>query len=461
MSANHKTQIVPETMAETFRKGRRFAVAFGRRTFVLLAIGLVFLGPAFINPRYLWAMLAWDIAVLLTWFVDLIIIPRAGNFRVERSFSGALMMDSAADMRLTFTGKARTALSFAVVLDLPEALSKEPPTFMLNLAPNAEGPYVLPLTPQHRGDTELGPIYIRYESPFRLAQRLARAGLKQTVRVYPSIGNRREQSLNLMRSRRIETVKRLARNKGLGREFESLRDYREGDPLRDVSWSATARRGKLIVKEFQVERSQPIWIVLDCGRLMRTKVGDRSKLDFAISAALHVAEVAMFGGDRVGLLAYGRQSFRMVGLGRGEQHLRFIMDQLSAIQGESAEADHFAAAARILKKQTRRSLVVWITDLPDTAMTPEVYEGAAVVLNRHLVIFAAVADPDLNQMANEEPTSADSVFESAAAMDVLHRREKLIAALRGRGAHTIEVSTEDLSTAIVNEFLSVRERNLL
>jgi uncharacterized protein (DUF58 family) len=114
-----------------------------------------------------------------------------------------------------------------------------------------------------------------------------------------------------------------------------------------------------------------------------------------------------------------------------------------------------------MKKQTRRSLVVWITDLPDTAMTPEVYEGASVVLGRHLVIFAAVADPDLNRQAQERVSSTTGVFETAAAMDVLHRRERLIAGLRGRGAHTVEVSTQDLSAAIVKEFLSVRERDLL
>jgi uncharacterized protein (DUF58 family) len=114
-----------------------------------------------------------------------------------------------------------------------------------------------------------------------------------------------------------------------------------------------------------------------------------------------------------------------------------------------------------LRKQSRRSLIVWITDLPDTAMTPEVYEGASVLLGRHLVIFAAVADPDLNKQANEHVTSTTGVFETAAAMDVLHRRERLIAALRGRGAHTLEVSTQDLSAAVVKEFLSIRERDLL
>jgi uncharacterized protein (DUF58 family) len=461
MIGQRQSRIVPASANGTFKKGRRFAVAFGRRTFLLLAIGLALLGPALLSKRYIWAMLAWDAAVLIAWGLDLLILPRARNLRVERSWSGALMMDSTTQVHLNFSGSARTSLNMDVVVDLPELLTKEPPQLKFVFYPKMENEQVISTTPVQRGDAAIGPIYLRYESPLRLAQKLAVAEMPQTVRVYPSIGNRREQSLNLMRSRRIETVKRLSRKKGMGREFESLRDYRPDDALRDICWSASARRGKLIVKEFQIERSQPIWVMLDCGRLMRTKVGDRTKLDFAVSAALNLAEVAMFGGDRVGLLAYGRQSLRMVGLGRGDQQLRTIMDQLSGVEGELGEADHFGAASRLLRKQSRRSLIVWITDLPDTAMTPEVYEGASVLLGRHLVIFAAVADPDLNKRANEHVTSTTGVFETAAAMDVLHRRERLIAALRGRGAHTLEVSTQDLSAAVVKEFLSIRERDLL
>ena len=461
MSSPATSHLVPGLAAETMQRGRRLPFAFGRRIYVLFAIGLVFIGPAFFDRKYLWAVLAWDAAVFAIWLIDLAILPRPGLLRVERSWSGALIMDAPAELKLKFSGNTRTALRMNVLVDLPQSLVPEPPQVDIDFHPQEGGVATFPFTPIHRGDTALGAVYVRYESPLRLAQRMARAELKQTVRVYPSFGDRREQSLNLMRSRRIETVKRLSRKKGIGREFESLRDYREGDALRDICWSATARRGKLIVKEYQIERSQPIWVVLDCGRLMRTQVGERSKLDFAVSAALQVAEVAMFGGDRVGLLAYGRGTFRMVGLGRGDQHLRLIMDQLSAIQSEPGEADHFGAAARLLKKQSRRALVVWITDLPDTAMLPEVYEGASVVLGRHLVIFAAVADPELNQHANQPVNSTERVFETAAAMDVLHRREKLIAGLRGRGAHTLEVSTSELAQAIVREFLSIRERDLL
>ena len=180
------------------------------------------------------------------------------------------------------------------------------------------------IEPQERGDCEAGWLYVRYRSPLGLAERWAKAPLTQTVRVYPALRTGEEQQIFLARSRQIDLQLRLARQRGLGRDFESLREYREGDDLRDICWTATARRGSPITRQYQTERSQPVWIVLDCGRLMRSRValagkqsalpaaepGARvhSKLDYACTTAVSLAQLALYSGDRVGLLAYGQCS---------------------------------------------------------------------------------------------------------------------------------------------------------
>ena len=157
-----------------------------------------------------------------------------------------------------------------------------------------------------------------YRSPLGLAERWAKAPLDQRVRVYPALRTGEEQKIFLARSRQIDLQLRQARQRGLGRDFESLREYREGDDLRDICWTATARRGSPITRQYQTERSQPVWIVLDCGRLMRSRVaavakgsaalpaadaGTRvhSKLDFACTTAVSLAQLALYSGDRVGL----------------------------------------------------------------------------------------------------------------------------------------------------------------
>src|SRR5258708_13660117 len=155
----------------------------------------------------------------------------------------------------------------------------------------------------------------------RLAERWAMARVEQKICVYPNLEEARQQAIYLVRSRQIEMEKRHTRIRGAGREFESLREYREGDEFRDICWTAAARRGKLVTRIFQIERSQTVWLVLYAGRLMRPRVSGLSKLDFAVNAALSLAEVALSPGDRVALLAYARHVHKPILPSRGRHHL--------------------------------------------------------------------------------------------------------------------------------------------
>jgi uncharacterized protein (DUF58 family) len=307
----------------------------------------------------------------------------------------------------------------------------------------------------------LGSAYIRYQGPLRIAERWASADLKQEVCVYPNLQEAQRHSIYLMRSRQIELEKRHARIRGAGREFESLREYREGDEFRDVCWTASARRGKLVTRQYQVERSQTIWLVLDSGRLMCTRVAGLSKLDYAVNAALSLGQVALGSGDRVGLLAYGRSVRHRVLPYRGSVQLRKLIQQLALVEEESSEADHLQAAGVLLSSQTRRSLIVWLTDLAETAMTPEVVEAVSQMMARHLVLFVIIGQPDLADVAARKPASISEMYLTAAAQELTHRREVLLARMRQRGALALEVGSASVATALVDSYLEVKERSLL
>src|SRR5262249_17942209 len=145
--------------------------------------------------------------------------------------------------------------------------------------------------PSVRGDAQMNLVAVRYRSPMGFGERWARVALPQTVRVYPDIAEARRHVLALIRARQIVMEKRRARMHGLGRDFESLREFQQGDELRDVCWTATARRGRLVTRTYQPERSQTVWMVVDAGRLMRAREGRHSALDRAVNAALTPAPV--------------------------------------------------------------------------------------------------------------------------------------------------------------------------
>ncbi len=449
----------PVTAAASARK--RLAIAFGSRFFVLLLIGFIWLGPALIDLRFLYGMLAWDVLILAAWGMDLARLPRPALISVTRMWNTPAALSVPAEINLTLQNSGNTVLHAAVLDNVPLHLRQEAPELKLIALPHdaASGSYEI--LPTKRGETALEAVYIRYQSPFRIAERWAAADLSQKICVYPNLEEARQHSIYMIRSRQIDLEKRYVRSRGRGREFESLREYREGDEFRDICWRATARRGKLISRLYQIERSQTIWIVLDSGRLMRTRVSGLSKLDYAVNAALSLGQVALGSGDRIGLLAYGRRVNHCMLPHRGHPHLRKLIQELALIREEAGEADHLQAANALLSKQSRRSLIFWITDLAETAGIPEVIEAAGLTLSRHLVVFIVIGQPDLAVLGAQKPGSVSQMYLVAAAQEMMHRREILLAALRQRGALAVEVNSGGASASVVNSYLEVKERNLL
>ena len=352
--------------------------------------------------------------------------------------------------------------------ETPRALRREPPVLELAVPAGISASAEYEILPAQRGDLPLGKFYVRYQSALRLAERWAVAETSLSVRALPNIEQAKQQTLYLIRTRQVAMERRRKRLRGLGREFESLREYRAGDEFRNISWTATARRSKLITRVFQVERSQTVWIVLDAGRLLREQIAcgpasllRLSKLDYAVDAALALAQVAMHSGDRVGLLAYGREIQQNRNAGRGATHLHSIVESLALVHSEPYEADHGRAAHALLSEQHRRSLIVWITDLAETAGTPDVVEYAMQMTRRHLVLFAAVGQPDLIERVARRPESEEEMFRYVAAIEIVQRRELLLRRLRQRGVLGMELMPGTLAASLVNQSLDIKDRSLI
>ncbi len=464
----------PDPVRAACERRRRWAFALTPRAIGLLTVGFLLLIPGFFVARLSYAMLVWDGLVLLAAWLDGMRLPRAQQLTAERLWANTPALDSETEIELSIENLSRTVIDCRLVDDLPAALISETATHRLTAFPRVPAKVRYRLEPQERGDWETGWLYVRYRSPLGLAERWARAQLVQTVRVYPALRTSEEQQIFLARSRQIDLQLRQVRQRGLGRDFESLRDYREGDDLRDVCWTATARRGALITRQYQTERSQPVWIVLDCGRLMRSRHhlrwgqtsqmtvgGEHSKLDYACSTAVALAQLALYSGDRVGLLAYGQSIQQRLLPGRGAAHLRQLIELLAQVKAETSEADHLRATAVLNRLQPRRSLILWVTDLAETAMRPEVVDGAVQLLKRHVLLFVAMAEPEVERLAAARPKTVEQMFQAAAAQEMAGRRELLLARLHEQGALTLDLNPEALTSSVLNQYLAVKERAMV
>jgi uncharacterized protein (DUF58 family) len=465
----------PAPIRAAFEPRARMAFGLTPRAVVLLLAGFVGLIPGFWDYRLAYSLLAWDSLVLLFAILDGLRLPAPRELIGVRTWSNAPALDSETEIELTIENNSQLIVDCRLLDDLPIALVAQPETHRLTAFPRNPAKLRYRVQPQERGDWQTGWLYLRYRSGLGLAERWVRAPLTQTVRVYPALRTGEEQQIFLSRSRQIDLQLRQARLRGLGRDFESLREYHEGDDLRDICWTATARRGGLITRQYQTERSQAVWIVLDCGRLMRSRVRiptdldqdasrapiSHSKLDYACTTAVALAQLALFSGDRVGLLAYGHGVQQRLLPGRGAAHLRQIIEALALVKAESGEADHLRATATLNRLQPRRSLILWVTDLAETAMRPEVIDGAVQLLRRHVLLFVAMAQPEVESIAGARPKSVVQMFRAAAAQEMAGRRELLLARLHEHGALTLDLNPEALTSSVLNQYLTVKERAMV
>ena len=216
-----------------------------------------------------------------------------------------------------------------------------------------------------------------------------------------------------------------------------------------------------MTKVYQPERSQAVWLLVDAGRLLRARIGAETMLDRTVTAALTLAQVALASGDRVGLLAYGRRLQQRVAPARGSTHLRSLVEALAVVRSDGAEADHAAAAAAVMAAQKRRALVVWLTDVADTAGVPDVIEQALRMAPAHVVMFGVMRQPEVASLSAALPGSPAEMFRVMAAQETLDRRESLLHGLRQHAALVLEVSPAELSSGLVDRYLEVKERGLL
>ena len=481
--------LVPEPIKAAAR-ARRFGYALTPRALVLLVAGCLLAIPGFFRPQWIWAMVAWDALVLLLAVVETATLPASHQIVVERRFENSLVLGESTRITVEVKQDSGQILEMRVTDGLHPALDPMPATHKVLAYPRDPVKVTIECTPNTRGDVTLGEVFLRYRGALRLGERWAAANLAQKIRVYPPMERSPDDTqLYLLRIRQIALEKRRLRLRGLGREFESLREYQPGDELRNIAWPATARRGKPITREFTTERSQQVWIVLDAGRLSRTAFELRRKrspgpkmgtwgtqvdgvqdenlvltltqLDQASGAAIGLAQAVMHAGDKAGLLVYGRGIQQQLLPASGAGHLRQFVDSLSQVRAEPSEANHLGAAARLKHLQRRRGLILWITELADSARRTEVVDAVADLARRHLVLLVVLGHPDLQKLAARKPEDVEQMFVSTAAMEVLERRREVLARLRSQGVLVVETTPGTVKADAINEYLEVKARGLV
>jgi uncharacterized protein (DUF58 family) len=310
------------------------------------------------------------------------------------------------------------------------------------------------LRPTRRGDRLVRLVTVRSLGPLGLAARQVSLPVPGRVRVLPAFASRRHLPGKLARLRELDGQTSV-RVRGQGTEFDSLRDYVDGDDVRSIDWRASARRTAVVVRTWRPERDRRVLLVLDTSRTAAARVGDAPRLDAAMDAALLLAALASRAGDRVDLLAMDRRvRGRVEGVGRTGL-LPALVATMAPLDADLVEADWGAVVATVLRRLSRRALVVLLT----TVDSPSLEEGLLPVLPlltaRHQVVVASVSDPQVAQLAAGRG-DAYAVYGAAAAARAVLDRTATTAELGRLGVEVVEGSPDELPSRLADRYLALK-----
>lgn len=447
---------------------------FTRRFFILFALGvlpLIAVWTTFASQTNLkWVLIGYDLLLMALAFVDYKLTEKESQLKVRRVMPRRFMIGEENEVQLHITVKlarrrSRTPV-FTIKDEYPPELDLRGERLLTaktrrSRSGEAEATAGYKLYAASRGDYGFGDVSMRWRSPLGLVVKQVSLPAAESVKVYPNINEAKRYELFAQRNRQMMAGMRRTRLRGQGREFESLRDYVLGDELRHISWTATARRGKLTTRQYQIERNQNIVVMIDAGRLMTSRIEHLSKLDHAINAALAIGYVATSGGDNVGLLVFNRQVVSYLPPQRGHSQLSAMTEALYSVKAQMIEPSYARAFQHLSQNCKRRSLVVILTDLVDRDASAELLAYTAALLPRHLPLIVTIGDNDLRALVSTEPKIVADVYKQSVAEELLQQREEALARITELGGLALDVQAVQLSFQLVNKYLEVKERGLL
>jgi uncharacterized protein (DUF58 family) len=426
-----------------------------------VGIGATLIALAVVSPVLGLVAVVFGAGLVIVAARDISLLPGRGGYTVRRTTPDPFSLGEPEEVSILIRNRAAAGLRARIADHAPAGLQPAPREIDGRFDPNGTLRVAYTTYSPKRGAYEFGPVDLRVWRDGGWWLRQVRLPAAEEVAVFPNVVAIKRIQLSLRRGLRAMAGMRRARPPGASTAFAGLRDYVRGDDVRRVSWTATARRDRPVVIEVEAERGQQVIVALDCGRLMTAPAGDLDKLDHAVNAALMLAWVAQAYGDRVGLMTFDDRVTSFLKPERGATQLRRITEALYAVRPEYVEPDFGHAMTHLALRVGRRSMIVMLTDVQDPEASRELVAHALRLAGRHLVLVVAMSDPAVLRARDDPIVSTDRAYEWAAAEEFVASRRQSFELLRRGGVLGLDVVAGQLSPALVERYLELKERALL
>lgn len=420
---------------------------------VLLAVAVAFL------PEQLAFWAGFGLVLLAATGLDALILLRRTPPSCERTVAPALSLGEWHPVTLKLEHESGLPLVVEAFDGYPVSCELEGLPQRVRIPSAGFGELSYRLRPRERGELTFTPTEVLLTGPLGLLRRKMFLGESQQVRVFPNFRQVAKLAMLAVDNRTAHMGIHLRRRRGEGTEFFQLREYRDGDSLRQIDWKAVSRRHQLISREYREEQNQQVLFLLDCGRRMHTHDGDLTHFDHVLNAVLLLSYVALRQGDGVGVMTFSGND-RWLPPVRGGAAMHSVLNTVFDLQTSTAPSDFAEAASRLSSRQKRRALVVLITNLRDDD-SEDLRKALAPLRKRHLLLVASLREPVLHEMLSQPIEDFDDALRVGAVHHYLTQRRKAHEMVKGHGLRLLDVEPGHLPVSLVNRYLEIKRAGAL
>ena len=407
---------------------------------------------------------AWLLVTIVSvlFFIDVLILFRFKNGITARRLLPQKFSNSDENpVPITIKNNYPIEVFIKVIDELPSQFQKRDFNYETAVRPIVNHNFEYEVRPVERGEYHFGSLNIFVSSALHMVSKRYRFDTSQMVKVYPSYIQMRKYEFLAMSNRLTEFGLKKIRRIGHTLEFEQIKNYIMGDDVRTINWKATAKRAQLMVNQYQDEKSQPIYSIIDTGRVMKMPFEELKLLDYAINSTLAFSNIALLKNDKAGMLTFSKKVDTIVAASNKRTHINTINEALYNIDTQFTDSDYSLLYATVKRKVTHRSLLILYTNFEHISALRRQLPFLKAIAKQHLLVTVFFENTELDELINENAEDLQSIYHKTIAEKFAFEKRLMVKELENRGIHAILTKPKNLTVNVINKYLEFKAKGFI
>ncbi|WP_265164357.1 DUF58 domain-containing protein [Salinimicrobium tongyeongense] len=398
---------------------------------------------------------------LLVTLADMVILFKSPGIKAERILPDRFSNSDENKLEILLRNIYGFKTRIEVIDEIPVQFQKRDFSHLLELASGSSKSFNYSLRPVERGEYFFGNLNVFASSPLKLVRRRKKFGKEQMLKVYPSFVQMKKYDFLAIDKKISQPGLKKIRKIGHTMEFEQIKDYVTGDDMRSINWKATAKQGNLMVNQYQDERSQPVYSVIDTGRTMKMPFHNLKLLDYAINSALAFSNIALKKKDKAGLITFSNKMEKIVPASSKKAHLNLLLESLYNVNTQYRDADFGLLYTHINRRLAQRSLLLLYTNFEHLSALHRQMPYLKALAKKHLLVVIFFENVELETFISAEAKKVTDIFNQTIAEQFSYDKRLMAKELQKHGIQTVLTRPEDLTVNTINKYLEIKKRGIL